>query len=217
MQQSARERHQALLKGKETLTESLAGLRSEQSAALINGTEFAHGADIRALTDDIEALDGAIEVVSADADAEEVRQRATSNIERRQQDLQQFDGNSERWLTIVADIEAAVSTAVEGLAELHTLASEMETFALPVSGERLLPALNHQNIGIRMSERMARKLAPLDPASVGAFGIIRWQPRPGMKEDWVAEERSQLAGLIGHIKRMSEKYIAEQSAIAQGE
>jgi chromosome segregation ATPase len=133
--QSKRERHQALLSGRETLTENLAGLRAEQSAALINGTEFAHGADIRAITDDIEALDAAINVASAAADAEEERQRAASNIERRQQDLQQFDSNSDRWLTIIAEVEAAVGTAVARLAELHILASEMESFALPVSGE----------------------------------------------------------------------------------
>ncbi|TBF41481.1 hypothetical protein [Rhizobium leguminosarum] len=215
MQQSARERHQALVTGKQTLSDNLAGLRSQQSAALINGTEFAHGADIRALTDDIEALDAAITVASDAADAEEERQRAASNIERRQHDLQQFDGKSERWLTIVAHVEAAVGTAVAGLAELHVLASEMESFALPVSGERVLPSLNHQNIGIRMSERIARKLAPLDPASVGAFGIIRWQPQPGVKEDWVVDERAQLEGLIGHLRRVSEQYIAEQSVIAR--
>jgi hypothetical protein len=68
-----------------------------------------------------------------------------------------------------------------------------------------------------MSERIARALAPLDPASVGAFGIIRWQPQPGRKEDWVAEERAQLDGLIGHLRRVSEQYIAEQSAVAKGE
>ncbi|MBY3061818.1 hypothetical protein HF263_38345 [Rhizobium leguminosarum] len=215
--QSKRERHQALHKSRETLTENLAGLRAEQSTALINGTEFTSGADIRALTDDIVALDAAIDVASAAADEEEARQRAAANIERRQEDLQQFDGNSERWLTIVAELEAAVGTAVARLAEIHILASEMESFALPVSGERVLPSLNHQNIGIRMSERIARALAPLDPASVGAFGIIRWQPQPGRKEDWVAEERAQLDGLIGHLRRVSEQYIAAQSAVAEGE
>jgi hypothetical protein len=215
--QSKRERHQALLKSRETLTENLAGLRAEQSTALIDGTEFTRGADIRALTDDIVALDAAIDVASAAADAEEERQRAASNIERRQSELQQFDIDAQRFQAVAGSVQADIKSAVAGLSELLALATRMEAFALPASGERTIAALNHQNISIRMSERMARELSPLDPASVGAFGIFRWQPQPGLKEDWAAEERAQLDGLIGHLRRMIEQYIAEQLAIAKGE
>lgn len=216
-QQSKRDRHQSLINDRQAKADQLEALRAQRSTALIDGTEFSRGAEIRSLSDDIDALDSAIAVASDAADHEERRQRAATNIERRQADLAQFELKAERIRVLAGRVQGSNALQVADLAEMFTLTAEMESFALPVSGERMLPALNHQNLSIRMSERMARGLSPLDPASVGAFGIIRWQPMPGVKEDWAAAEGALLDGLIGHIRRKSEEYIAEQTAIANAE
>lgn len=217
-QQSKRDRHQSLLNDRQSKADKLESLRAQQSAALIDGTEFSLSADIRVLSDDIHALDAAIVVASDAADDEERRHSAASNAERRQTELEQIDADAARYLEVVRNVQSAIASAVAGLSEMYALATKMEIVALPASGERAISALIHQNIGIRMSQRIARAFSPLDPASIGAFGIFRWPPeRPDPKEDWVAGERVQLDGFIPHVKRKSNEYIAEQTAIADEE
>lgn len=216
--QSKRDRHQSLINDRLAKADQLDALRAEQSAALIEGTEFTRGGDIRSLSDEIQALDSAIAVASDAAEDEERRQRAAANIEGWQADLAQMKADSEGYLQAAAKVEVAMASVVAGLAEMLSLATKMETFAKRASGIGQISALSHTGIGIRTSERMARQLAPLDPQSIGAFGIIRWQAmQQGLTQDWVAEERKQLDSFIPYVKRKSEEYIADQTAIAKGE
>ncbi|MGO6665137.1 hypothetical protein [Rhizobium ruizarguesonis] len=206
MQQSARERHQALLKGKETLTENLAGLRSEQSAALINGTEFTHGADIRALTDDIEALDAAIKVVSVAAEAEEAKSNALARADQTAQQVETYEVLRGQYLDAWENMERLTGELHVTLSIIHSTIPQLATVLSQLSGQFDESLLKRDNIDTRLLSRMVEVLGDDMPA-LRAFKVARMESETWLSS-WVGEEGSK-------IKNAFDKSVAKAKQLAE--
>ncbi|MCW0016260.1 hypothetical protein [Rhizobium sp. BT-226] len=205
--QSKRERHQALVESRETLTENLAGLRSEQSAALITGIEFAHGAEIRSLTDDIEALDAAIKVVSADADAEDAQAIALARVDRTEQQIATYEVMRGQYLGAWGMVETLTGQLHAALSVIHSTIPEFVSVLSSLSGQFDEALLKRDNIDARLLSRMVDVLGD-DMTALRAFQVPRMESEKWLAS-WVEEEEGKIRNtfdrLVARAKELAER------------